>query len=951
MGRRASSPAAGYRTAGASSATDVLLEREVEAARLAAAVEGAAAGRGAVVVIEGAAGLGKTRLLRHAAELASSSARVLTASGSELEHEFGFGVVRQLFERAAAEAGLEGAAALAAPALGHASDASGDRFASLHGLYWLVANLSSSQPLLLTVDDAQWADGPSLRFLAYLARRVGELPVTLLLASRPPLPDEDRSILEAIAAEAQLLAPAPLSESAIATLAGPTADPAFVTAVHHATAGNALLVEELLAEARETHLAYDMHTTRIPGSDPGIRDAYDMHTSRTPGSDPGVRLGYELDASVERIGRRVARRLAGLGEAAAPLAGAVAVLGDGVEVEVAARLAGVAVEDARVAAAELVAADLFEDARTLRFRHPLIRTAVAERLPAVELGQAHADAARLLAALGKPPGAVAAHLLAAPPTADGWAHETLRAAAHEACGQGTPELAAIYLRRVLQTPVVGRAGADEHVALLVELGRAEHAAGSAEGPGRLRAAWELSGDGQVAFELVSMLAEQTRWAEGAAVGREALRRTHDRELDLRLQTAVADCVRMDPSTGGDEPERLIALAKTLNGDTPAERRVLATAALITPVDTAAEHARAALLVHRAAADGSRVSVTGVVSNLIRAGRLDDAERIAEEVLASARAAGLIQRHALMLSMRGWISLERGNLVAAREDLEAALELGPQLELPATVVASAAAMLALVVAEQGELERADDLLTAHGLQDDLPEHQVMNLLLHFRSRIRGLQGRPDDALSDAQGVGRRYERLGIRRAVPPWRSTVAILTDDEALAREERELAERWGTPLAKAQAHRGLGLITHDTHHLQRAAELLEKSPHRLELARARVDLGAAQRRAGQRAQAREPLRQGMDAAHACGARPLADRARTELLATGARPRRLALQGTDALTPSEQRVANLAATGLTNRQIAQELFVTAATVDTHLRHVFQKLDIKSRGQLTGAISR
>jgi DNA-binding CsgD family transcriptional regulator len=94
-----------------------------------------------------------------------------------------------------------------------------------------------------------------------------------------------------------------------------------------------------------------------------------------------------------------------------------------------------------------------------------------------------------------------------------------------------------------------------------------------------------------------------------------------------------------------------------------------------------------------------------------------------------------------------------------------------------------------------------------------------------------------------------------------------------------------------------------------------------------------------------------MDAAHACGARPLADRARTELLATGARPRRLASRGADALTPSERRVAQRAAEGLTNRQIAQELFVTAATVETHLRHAFQKLDVKGRGDLATALSR
>ncbi len=200
---------------------------------------------------------------------------VLRASGSELEHEFGFGIVRQLFERSS---DLDGVLS-----------AGGDRFATLHGLYWLVADLAEERPLLLCVDDAQWADDPSLRFLAFLARRVAELPITLVIAARPPLPGEDRTILETIAAEASTLSPAPLSETAIATLAGPGADPAFITAVHEATAGNALLVEEVLAEARERPL----HTTGIPGPGPGIQGA------------------YSLDASAERIGRRVGLRLAG----------------------------------------------------------------------------------------------------------------------------------------------------------------------------------------------------------------------------------------------------------------------------------------------------------------------------------------------------------------------------------------------------------------------------------------------------------------------------------------------------------------------------------------------------------------------------------------------------------------------------------------------------------------
>jgi DNA-binding NarL/FixJ family response regulator len=150
-------------------------------------------------------------------------------------------------------------------------------------------------------------------------------------------------------------------------------------------------------------------------------------------------------------------------------------------------------------------------------------------------------------------------------------------------------------------------------------------------------------------------------------------------------------------------------------------------------------------------------------------------------------------------------------------------------------------------------------------------------------------------------------------------------------------------------ALRGLGLVTGSIDTLADAVEALAQSLSRLELARARVDLGSALRRAGRRADAREPLHLGMDEARVCGARPLAERARTELLATGARPRRLALTGVDALTPSERRVVALAAHGLTNRGIAQQLFVTTATVETHLRHAFSKLDVRSRRELQSAL--
>jgi DNA-binding CsgD family transcriptional regulator len=166
------------------------------------------------------------------------------------------------------------------------------------------------------------------------------------------------------------------------------------------------------------------------------------------------------------------------------------------------------------------------------------------------------------------------------------------------------------------------------------------------------------------------------------------------------------------------------------------------------------------------------------------------------------------------------------------------------------------------------------------------------------------------------------------------------------------LARAFGAPRALGCALRGAGLVVGGDAgiaYLREAAASLAESDAPLEHARALTDLGSALRRLGQRSEARAPLRRGLELAHRCQAAALATRARTELLATGARPRRPALSGVDALTASERRVAQMAATGLTNRQIAQALFVTARTVEGHLTHVFQKLDLSARTELAAAL--
>ena len=211
---------------------------------------------------------------------------------------------------------------------------------------------------------------------------------------------------------------------------------------------------------------------------------------------------------------------------------------------------------------------------------------------------------------------------------------------------------------------------------------------------------------------------------------------------------------MDLSVSGDEAREIRRLAATLRGETPGERLVLATAATLTPADTAAAHAAAAELLDRSFVldpDQSGRPETGIVSNFIRAGQLERAEAVMERVMAEARAKGLVQRHALMLMMRGWIELERGKLIAAAEDLRDALDFAQELSIPA---ASSVAMLAVVLAECGELTEAGAILDEFGVSGSLAPTQVMNLTLHFRARVRQAQGRHDDALADALEVGRR-----------------------------------------------------------------------------------------------------------------------------------------------------------------------------------------------------
>ena len=280
------------------------------------------------------------------------------------------------------------------------------------------------------------------------------------------------------------------------------------------------------------------------------------------------------------------------------------------------------------------------------------------------------------------------------------------------------------------------------------------------------------------------------------------------------------------------------------------------------------------------------------------------------------------------------------------------------------VPHAHAWLAQVLIERGELDEASALLgNVEPLIDVASDPFSSTPLLRARSMLAAARGDHAAALDDALELGRALAGFGHvnpAASYPPWRSLAAIehhaLGETDAalaLAREEVELARAWGAPRTLGRSLRILGLIegpSEGTERIREAVSLLEGSPARLEHAYALTDLGASLRRGNRRAEARDFLRAGLELAQRLGATVLADRAHEELVATGARPRRLVLSGVDSLTPSERRIAAMAAEGLSNREIAQALFVTLRTVEMHLSNAFRKLDVSSRTQLPAALA-
>jgi DNA-binding CsgD family transcriptional regulator len=933
-----------------------LLERDDELRAIDGAIADARAERGAHVVIEGPPGAGKTMLLAAARERAAAGGMlVLHARGGQLEREFSFGVARQLFESLLLEATpaerdgvLDGAAAVAAPLVGvaresrsgDASDGGADAaFQSLHGLFWLTANVAAKTPLMLVVDDLQWCDAGSLRWLAYLTRRVEGLALLVLagvhaadVGARPPV------LAEAIA-EARVLRPAPLGRGSVALLIRDAlaADPddEFCATCHEATGGLPLLVRELLAALAEEGVVPDATQTER------VRE-----------------LGSQAIAPLVRL------RLARLGPDAQALVGAAAILGDDAVLSHAAALAEIGEAAATTAAAQLSQAGLLRLDATLSFTHPLERAAIYETIAPLQREGAHARAARLLWREHAPPEQIAGHLLHADSIHDPFALEILRDAARAALSHGSADIATAYLRRALPVPV--EAGA--RVEVLVELALAEKLIDLPAAIEHLREALALIGDDERRAQLGAQLARTLflagRPEEAVAAFEQAIALLSPGRGELRSRL-VADLLavtilhpelypiaeyqlaRIEPAAVGDGVGGGMLRAMTAYHDALGGCRRKA----------CADRAERALAGGALLGEEASNAFAYACRVLIVADRFEATAAGYERALEHAQARGSITSFAVGVSFRSGLAFYRGELAEAEADaqaaVDAALEGGVATALPIGLT-----YLTLALLEQGKLETASARLDQFAHKASA--FAAMPFFLLARARLRRAAGDAEGALVTVREAARGFAATGqVNPAIAAWRSVTALThldLDDAGAARaictEEVRLARMWGAPRTLGRALRVAGQAEGDERGLAQLREslaVLARSPARLERAETLVELGAAVRRGGNRVEARGFLRRGLDLADDCGAHPLSERARTELRVAGARPRRARLSGPESLTPSEQRVAAMAAEGMTNRAIAQALFVTSKTVEVHLSGAYRKLDIRSRMQLPKAL--
>jgi DNA-binding CsgD family transcriptional regulator len=926
-----------------------LIERDAELDVLHDAVNGLAKRSGRVVVIDGSAGLGKSALVEYAATIASrAGCSIRRAAPSPQERQFAFGVVRTLLETPLVDASeqeraqlLDGAAAAAGALLLDGVVPSGEDATPIaHSVFWLCSRLAQERPLALLVDDAQWSDRHSLEVLSYLARRIDDLPVFIVVAVRSGDPRAATDLLSLLggARSAFVLHPQPLSPRGAASLIrrhAPDTSMAVCLDCHRSVEGNPWLLSELGRQVAEHGAS-------------AVRDC-------TQGVPP-------VSADTVDTVRRLLSELTPRDRA---VAAAQSVIGDGAPHDAVAAVAEMELEDLVTARESLTAAGIF-GAEGERFAHPIVAAAIKLGIVPAERERLHREAASVLAALGAPAGEVAGHLLHCRPARDGRASALLQSAAEQAAREGDPKSAVAYLERALSE----RAPEDDRGRLLARLATAAFHAGFSDSRRRLRDALSEAPD------LASRIDVLTRLAVlGAARGDDAgisdllARLALETEPEARpaIEAATLDALLTIPERH-DERARLAASIELDDTPDPLIRRVVLAHRALLAAELGAPGADAAAALALEAMDGGLLLREAsqstayylCVLTLVMTDRVPEARQAIDDLAAEAQGRGSRRMRAIASWYAAELALRTGQVSEAERRAAEALEVADD-EIRACV-AGAAGVLVSALTERGAFHEAREVLCTQGLDCELGRSPADSRLLHARARLWLAEGDFERAYADARELGERVACQG--RPNPTWggwRSIASLALahlgrrrEAAALADAEVELARQFGSPVAVARALHAravaepedearLGLCRH-------ALELLDDGSAVLESARLRLELGSTLARMGRRVEAREALRPALADADACGALALAKRARRELVATGMRPRRAAFEGAAALTPRQRQICELAAAGKGNKAISRELFLSIKTVETHLAAAYRKLGVSTRSSLRAALA-
>lgn len=757
----------------------------------------------------------------------------------------------------------------------------------LEELYARAANSARSAPILIVVDDVHVADTFSKRALAYLRPRLQGLPVVMALgASQGYLSTDEVTLPEIAGAHPHRIDLHGLDVAAIAQLTEDLPD-RDPQRCHELTGGNPYLLQALLREDGEGSAAVG-----------------------------------------EMIGMRL-REYTG----AAEVARSAAVLDGDAGLELLSSLTGF---DALPAVDTLVRLGVLADTDPLSFRYPFVRNSILADMPIAVRSAAHARAAWLLFESNAPDERVAEHVLKARSVRLPWSVDLLR------------EVGGVeHLERALDEQL----SEEDRLSIEVELGHAEHLKDNAEGRDRVRDVLTACEDPHLAANVALSLIQNmctgsdAHFAVSLAIMVIARLLPEDRDMVWKIvcttyllsanrDARMANCAgKYFDDLVGDIPQdpnlrrarsALLAVGNARSGDSAVE---------------AVDHALEAL-------DGEWVDVFGepYLFTFLVPVLADHPEHINKLWLSHSTAPASYDPHLRrgMLSMiaRAAAFHNSGDLARAYTFLTPPVSTG-NIDCPAVLLATA--KLAEVCIEMGQFDEAAPLVTADG---DLLQH--INVV-YARGRLKLASCHAEGALEDLLEVGRRLaSREMPNPALIPWRhhavrAYLALGNRDDAarLAHEELDLAKRWGSARVIGTALMSVGISTDDIDVLVEAEQVLASTPHRLLHAQSLYWLGHHLRRKGRADAAAPHLRRAFELARQLSAHPLAKLAGDEIRDEGDQ-----VQG---LTKQENRVARMAAQGLTNRQIAETLHLTRRTVELHLSSAYRKLGITGRAELVAAL--